>query len=143
MRYLTVAVGVVHGVVHPLLKASDMKNKGECPTEKFENTMTGEGTFYDDQTILIEPGTGNCGFCQLDSSLNDLQRVALSYPDYGRYDGISDGGVGGAVACGMCIKFKTDESQANLPSEWKEWTYALVVDSCTGCKKGDIDFAQR
>lgn len=113
-----------------------------CPTTLFDETtpQRGDGTFYDDAGIGKYPNNGNCGFCKLPKVLNDRWRVALSYADYGpNRPQYGPHGRGGSAACGMCIKFRFPEStNSALPNTWSD---AFVVDSCTGCKQGDIDFA--
>lgn len=74
---------------------------------------TGIATFYD------ADGSGNCGF---DKSPNDMDVVALNFPEYAN-----------SAACGSCIRVKGPSGEVTV----------RVVDSCPGCNAGHLDLSEQ
>ena len=73
----------------------------------------GEATYY------AADGSGNCSF---EASPSDLLVAALNLTDYA-----------GSATCGACIEVKGPSGTVNV----------RVVDSCPGCKKGDVDLSKQ
>jgi len=49
----------------------------------------------------------------------------------------------GSLACGMCIEYiGTGVGKGSNPIDSKSWQKGIIVDACSGCKKGDIDLAK-
>lgn len=75
--------------------------------------QTGEATYY------AATGEGNCSF---DKSPQDLMVAALNLTDYA-----------GSSSCGACIEATGPTGVVTV----------RVVDSCPGCKKGDVDLSRQ
>ena len=74
--------------------------------------QTGEATYY------AADGSGNCSF---DPSPQDLMVAALNLTDYA-----------GSATCGACLAVTGPNATITV----------RVVDSCPGCKKGDVDLSR-
>jgi expansin (peptidoglycan-binding protein) len=74
---------------------------------------TGIATYYD------ADGSGNCSF---DKSPNDMDVVALNFPEYAD-----------SAACGSCIHVKGPSGEVTV----------RVTDSCPGCEKGHLDLSEQ
>jgi expansin len=73
----------------------------------------GIATYYD------ADGSGNCSF---DASPNDLDVVALNFPEYAK-----------SAACGGCLNVKGPIGEVTV----------RVVDSCPGCNQGHLDLSEQ
>lgn len=73
----------------------------------------GIATYYD------ADGSGNCSF---DKSPNDMDVVALDFPEYAS-----------SAACGSCIHVKGPSGEVTV----------RVVDSCPGCNAGHLDLSEQ
>jgi len=83
------------------------------PPAPIGQPQQGEATYY------AADGSGNCSF---EASPSDLLVAALNLTDYA-----------GSATCGACLEVKGPSGTVNV----------RVVDSCPGCKKGDVDLSKQ
>ncbi|MEO6572740.1 MAG: expansin EXLX1 family cellulose-binding protein [Polyangiaceae bacterium] len=74
--------------------------------------QTGDGTYYD------ATGAGNCSF---DATPNDLDVAAMNAPQYAK-----------SAVCGECVQVTGPKGMVTV----------RIVDSCPGCKSGDLDLSE-